>query len=190
MRVSLGCLRVKRILPVLSLAHPNRLVNLFVFAGEVVSNVLAVSERLEHGENLEFFGLPRLEVERRWVLQVSKVSQWVKLAQRQKSWLKREIANLHPRVSTQCHRHRLSSHHSCPSLCRCSRSCRFSFRLVLHQSRHGPQLHLGSRGGDHGSALSSASTSAFRARSCAQQPLIVGTYFWKSIFVSYIVINY
>ena len=57
-RVSLGRLGVKGTLPVLALSHPDCFVNLFAFATEVISDLLAICKRLEHRENLELLALP------------------------------------------------------------------------------------------------------------------------------------
>ena len=64
---------------VLSLTHPNRLVNLFAFATKVISNVLAIGQSLKHGKNLEFFALPGFEIESLWVLNIREICQRVEL---------------------------------------------------------------------------------------------------------------
>ena len=58
MWVSLSCLGLHGILSVLSLAHSNRLVDLLALSTEIIADVLAISQSLEHGENLELLALP------------------------------------------------------------------------------------------------------------------------------------
>ena len=76
-RVSLGS--SQRVLPVLALAHPDGLVDLLAFSTEVVPDILAVCQCFEHGKDLKFLALPRLEVEGLRVLDISEVRQWVEL---------------------------------------------------------------------------------------------------------------
>ena len=58
MWVSLSCLGLHGILSVLSLAHSNRLVDLLALSTEIIADVLAVSQSLEHREDLQLLALP------------------------------------------------------------------------------------------------------------------------------------
>ena len=51
-----------RILSVLALAHSDGLIHTLALASQIVANVLAIGQRLEHGEDLELLALPRLKV--------------------------------------------------------------------------------------------------------------------------------
>ena len=82
MRVRLSRLRVKSVLTVFALAHPDGLVDLlFTFAGQVVADGLSVGERLEHSEDLELLAFPGLKVKRLGVFQMGEVCQGVELNQ-------------------------------------------------------------------------------------------------------------
>ena len=78
-RVWVGLGSSQRVLPVLALAHPDGLVDLLAFSTEVVPDILAVCQCFEHGKDLKFLALPRLEVEGLRVLDISEVRQWVEL---------------------------------------------------------------------------------------------------------------
>ena len=56
-----GCMLI-RILSVLTLAHSDGLIHTLALASQIVADVLAIGQRLEHGEDLELFALPRLKV--------------------------------------------------------------------------------------------------------------------------------
>ena len=56
-----GCMLV-RILSVLALAHSDGLIHTLALASQIVANVLAIGQRLEHGEDLELLSFPRLKV--------------------------------------------------------------------------------------------------------------------------------
>ena len=78
LRTDHGCMLV-RILSVLALTHSDGLIHSLTLASQVIANVLAIRQRLEHGKNLELFALPGLKVQGLRVLQVREIGQRVEL---------------------------------------------------------------------------------------------------------------
>ena len=50
------------ILPILALTHSDGLINCLALASQVVSNVLSIRQRFEHGKDFELLALPRFKV--------------------------------------------------------------------------------------------------------------------------------
>ena len=84
MWVALCSLRVKSSLPVLALAHPDRLVNLFAFAAKVIANLSAIRQRFEHSEDFELLCVPGLKIECLWIFEIREVRQRIELDNKSK----------------------------------------------------------------------------------------------------------
>ena len=85
MWVALCSLRVKSSLPVLALAHPDRLVNLFAFAAaKVIANLSAIRQRFEHSEDFELLCVPGLKIECLWIFEIREVRQRIELDKKSK----------------------------------------------------------------------------------------------------------
>lgn len=66
------------VLPIFTLAHPDRLLNILLLLPVVNNDILPVGKLFEHRKNLQFFALPRLKILPLIILHVFEVGQRIK----------------------------------------------------------------------------------------------------------------